>query len=70
MKEESWFFRTAGTVLFGIGAAEKTGMEVRRLHGTRALVITDKELVKVGVIEKIRGSLRNEGIKIALFDKV
>ncbi|MBA7498143.1 Long-chain-alcohol dehydrogenase 1 [subsurface metagenome] len=70
MKSKLWLFRTPGNILFGNDAAKEIGKQVRRLHGTNALVITDKGLVQAGIAAKIENLLKDEGIKIAVFDEV
>ena len=44
-----WSFPTR--ILFGVGAVQEVGAEARRLGGTRALIVTDKGVVRAGLVE-------------------
>jgi alcohol dehydrogenase class IV len=63
-----WSFPTR--VVFGAGAAQRTGDEAKKLGGTRALLVTDKGIVRSGLIEPISASLREAGLEVAVFDDV
>src|SRR5687768_460895 len=63
-----WSFPTR--VVFGIGAAEQTGVEATRLGCKRALVVTDKGVVAAGLLAGIERSLRGAGIAWSIFDDV
>jgi alcohol dehydrogenase class IV len=64
----TWSFPTR--ILFGIGAAAKTGDEVKRAGGTRALVVTDKGVVRAGLVKPVEEALAAAGIASAIFDEV
>jgi alcohol dehydrogenase class IV len=64
----SWSFPT--TIVFGAGAVGTVGAHVRRLGASRALVVCDAGVVRVGIAEKVRGLLAAAGIEAAVFDKV
>ncbi|UQA56638.1 iron-containing alcohol dehydrogenase [Polyangium aurulentum] len=63
-----WSFPTR--IVFGIGAAEQTGVEATRLGAKRALIVTDKGVVGAGVLGGIERSLRGAGITWSIFDDV
>ncbi len=68
MNVTTWSFPTR--ILFGTGAAAQTGAEAARLGAKRALVVTDKGVVKAGIVERVLGPLRAAGIEVAVFDDV
>ncbi|XXZ26077.1 iron-containing alcohol dehydrogenase [Sorangium sp. So ce307] len=63
-----WSFPTR--ILFGVGVVGQTGAEARRLGASRALIVTDKGVVRSGLLEPVAASLRNEGVEVAVFDDV
>jgi 4-hydroxybutyrate dehydrogenase len=63
-----WSFPTR--IVFGIGAAQRTGAEASRLGSKRALVVTDKGVVARGLLAPIEASLREAGIGFSVFDDV
>jgi alcohol dehydrogenase class IV len=64
----TWSFPT--TIVFGPGALAKIGDHVKRVNGTRALVVADAGVVKAGITEKVTKALEAAGIAAAVFDKV
>jgi alcohol dehydrogenase class IV len=63
-----WSFPTR--ILFGVGSAARTGDEAKRVGASKALIVTDKGVVKAGVHEPVERSLREAGIESAIFDDV
>ena len=63
-----WAFPTQ--ILFGIGAVGDTGAELARLGVTRALIVTDAGVKKVGLIEPVLASLAAAGVAAAVYDGV
>jgi 4-hydroxybutyrate dehydrogenase len=63
-----WSFPTR--ILYGIGAAGRVGDEAARLGKKRALVVTDKGVVKAGLIAPVEKSLAAAGLAVAIFDEV
>lgn len=63
-------FRTTPRILMGPGAISRTGEELSRLGAKRVLVVTDKGIVKAGLLEKLEDSLRSYRIKSLVFDRV
>jgi alcohol dehydrogenase class IV len=64
----TWSFPT--TVVFGNGSLSVLGDHVRRVKGTRALVVCDPGVVKAGIAEKVKRVLDGAGVASAVFDKV
>lgn len=63
-----WSFPTR--ILFGAGVVAQAGPEARRLGAERALIVTDKGVVRSGLLEPVAASLRGAGVEIAVFDDV
>jgi alcohol dehydrogenase class IV len=64
----TWSFPT--TVVFGPGAIGAIGDHVKRVKGTRALVVADAGVVKAGIAERVKAALEGAGVAVAVFDKV
>jgi alcohol dehydrogenase class IV len=63
-----WTFHSAGSLLFGRGAAARTGEVVRRLTAGRVFVVTDGTLAGNGVLDAVRGPLLAAGLAVDVFD--
>lgn len=68
MSTVTWSFPTR--IVFGAGAIQSTADAVKAAGGTRALVVCDPGVVKVGIAERVRDVLEKAGIPSAIFDKV
>lgn len=55
---------------FGLGAASTVAQEAKKLGGTKALVVTDRGIVKAGLLEKILRLLEEAQIGYSIFDDV
>jgi len=56
--------------LMGAGAVSEVGKQAKILGGSKALVVTDKVLVSVGITEKVVSFLKENGVDTALYDGV
>lgn len=63
-----WSFPTR--ILFGVGAAAKVGAEAARLGAKSALIVTDKGVVRAGLVAGIEQALGAAGVRHAVFDDV
>jgi 4-hydroxybutyrate dehydrogenase len=63
-----WSFPTR--IVFGDGAVKTTGAEAKRIGASRALLVTDKGVVKAGLLAPIEESLREAGLSSVVFDGV
>lgn len=63
-----WSFPTR--IVFGNGAVKQAGAEAKRLGTSRALIVTDKGVVKAGLLAPIEASLREAGVTCAVFEDV
>ena len=56
--------------LMGAGCVSEVGKQAKIIGGTKALVVTDETLVKIGIVEKVINILNKEGVQTVVFDKV
>jgi alcohol dehydrogenase class IV len=53
-------------IVFGEGALDV----LDELQGQRALIITDKTMSQIGLVDKVKGHLKKAGIEVHVFDEV
>jgi alcohol dehydrogenase class IV len=63
-------FLSPTKIILGNGAVSQVGDEARKLGGQRALVVTDKGVVKAGLVSGVEESLKAQKIDFEIFDKV
>ena len=68
MSIATWSFPT--TIVFGNGSLAKLPDHVRRVQGTRALLVCDPGVVKAGIAERVKRVLEAANVAVAVFDKV
>ncbi|MBK8254524.1 MAG: iron-containing alcohol dehydrogenase [Polyangiaceae bacterium] len=68
MSVVTWSFPTR--IVFGVGSVKQTGAEAKRVGASRALIVTDKGVVKAGLLAPIEASLRESGLTVSVFDDV
>lgn len=56
--------------LIGPGALKDLGEELKELPYKKALFVTDKVLVKIGVAQKVADVLKESGVEVVIFDNV
>ena len=64
----TWSFHTAGAIHFGIGATEQLSEIVKEHKTKRALLVTDKAIVKAGLADHVQSKLSSGGIQVKAFD--
>ncbi len=71
MLPEYFGFSLPTKVVYGVGILGKIEAEVARFGKRKAILITDKVLVEVGVVDKVKAAFEGTGIKVAhVFDEV
>ena len=63
-------FRTARVIITGSGSSKQAGEECQKLGLKKALIVTDQNLVKLGIPDGVRESLKQSGIDSAVYDGV
>lgn len=63
-KNLNFIFRLPTKIVFGPGTAKEVGMEVDELKRTRALIVTDRDLVKTNLVNIVRKALGTRCIGI------
>lgn len=54
--------------LMGKGSVKLVGERIKTLGCKKAMIVTDKDLVKLGVADKVKGLIEDAGIGCAIFD--
>ena len=57
-------------IVLGVDSAARTAGEVRRLGGSRVLLVTDPGVIQAGLARAVEASLQTEGIPYVLYDRV
>jgi len=57
-------------LIFGQGASETVGKEVKGMGAEKVFIVTDEILRQLGTLDKIESSLKAEGVKFDIFDKL
>jgi alcohol dehydrogenase class IV len=63
-------FQTTGRIVMGPGSIQGLAGEIRRLKGTKVLMVTDPGLVRSGIVGRVEGLLAEAGIPFGVFDQV
>ena len=63
-------FSIPPTIITGAGSAEKVGEQAKRLGTSRALIVTDPGILKIGYADQISKNLHNAGITSTIFSDV
>ena len=63
-------FNSPNPILFGIGAAARTGLELQKLGCKKVLAVFDKGVEQAGVAEKVLKAIRDAGIEIVVYNNV
>jgi len=69
-----WQWDNVPRIIVGTGAVEKVGLEASRLlsssSGKKVLLVTDKGVSKVGLIEKVKPHLDKQGLNVTVYDEL
>ncbi len=68
--KQARFFRIPSGVIVGCDASSFSGREAKKLGGTKALIVTDRNLTEMGFLSGIESSLGSERIDCEVFDEV
>ena len=64
----TWTFNTAGQLLFGNEAVAQLGDVARKLKIGRVFVVTDRVLVKAGIVDRVSKPLVEAGVAVEIFE--
>src|SRR5712664_2019955 len=67
---ETVFVMEASPIKFGLGATDEIAYDVRRLGLKRVLIVTDRHIGELGLPDRVRALLEEEGIKADIYDGV
>src|SRR2546422_4985458 len=67
---ETVFVMEASPIKFGLGATDEIAYDARRLGLKRVLIVTDRHIGELGLPDRIRMLLEEEGIKADIYDGV
>jgi len=67
---ETVFVMEMSPIKFGLGATDEIAYDARRLGLGRVLIVTDRNIAELGLPERIRGLLGEEGVKAEIYDSV
>lgn len=68
LAEQTFAFNIPTVSLLGVGAAKQAGEQAKKLGGKKALLVTDKGLVKLGMAGDIQAHIEQAGLQVVLFD--
>ena len=68
-KESILTWAPSGAIVFGNGSAKTTGELLIKLEVNKAVLVTDKGLVKLGIADKVIESVREAGIELKVYDE-
>ncbi len=69
MITQTYQFRAPSVIVFGPGAAKEAGNHARGL-GKKALLVTDRNLEKFGLLKVVKSSLEASGVPFNVYDQV
>lgn len=70
MTKENIFTMDTSGIKFGNGCTEEVGYEAKRFGITKALVITDKKIEKLGLFHTVKDSLGRYGVDFSVYNDV
>lgn len=66
---ETVFTVEATPIVFGVGASQETGFQLRRLGVRRALLVSDPHVVALGITERVEAAIAELGIETEVYGR-
>jgi len=66
----NWKFDSPGRVVFGHGVSADAGRHMLKLKSKSCLVVTDSGIIKAGLLDGVMASLKESGLRAAVYDQV
>ena len=63
-------FNSPNPILFGVGAAARTGLELQKLGCKKVLAVFDKGVEQAGVADKVLKAIRDAGVEVVVYNNV
>lgn len=63
-------FRLPRKILFGVGSFKRLGVEAESLGGRKLLLVTDRNLIRIGLAEEARIMLEERGFLVEVYGEV
>ena len=63
-----WRFGSAGDIIFGSSTASSIGREVQKLGGTKAIIVTDPNMIKAGLVNTLTTALTEAQLKVHVYE--
>ena len=64
-------FQVRTRIVFGQGLVKDVGFEASKLKGTRAFIVSDKALRKLGLVQRVLDGFKDSGVEVAgIYDDV
>jgi alcohol dehydrogenase len=70
LADATYAFASPGLCLIGPGCSKEAGAQAKGLGATHVLLVTDKMLAKLGMVDRIKEQLEGVGLKVTVFDGV
>ncbi len=64
----TWTFSSAGQLIFGVDAVQQLGELAKQHAFGHVLIVTDPQLVRAGILDRVRNPLTAAGIVVNVFD--
>lgn len=66
----TWQFKVPRKIIFGNNSIDNTGITIKDLFDGKALIVTDKIMIEIGIFDSLKKSLEKKGLTYEIFDKV
>jgi len=70
MEQDRFTFNTPTRIKYGANIVESVGEEAKKFAAKKVLIVTDKGIVKAGLLAKVKESLERSSLEMLVFDQV